>query len=464
MINLIPANTKDLEYLWELVSERNRWFIKLRYYAMIMLFILYISISFFSDEELNSFQKSGIIAIIIITILYNIILNYIYNSDIIKNEINKFNQLKFSLIQIILDLSVLMILVYLTGLINSPFYLFFIFHAIIGSMILPGALVYLIVSIVILIISFLNIFVHYGLIPEFLISNSESVESLRMNYLILNLITFGLMMLVSVLFSNNLSVALFKRDQQLIEAISQIEASEKEKQKYVLAVVHEVKSPIAAIVSYLNLIINGITGEVNEKVLDILNKMKRRSEEAISLTNDIIEVSKIKLLEEIKKEELNPETFIFQMTEKMKEKISGAGLKFTLINDRKSERLINADRHLFEILFSNIISNSVKYNSDKGEILFRISENENNFCISISDSGIGIPKDELSKISTEFYRASNAKSNRIEGTGLGLYAVKQILENHNGKIEIISPSEIGNEKNPGTTILMEIPYKSVQSS
>ena len=235
MINLIPANTKDLEYLWELVSERNRWFIKLRYLAFLMLLCLYIFVLFFSKEELSSFQYTGIIIILISTILYNLILNYVNVSGLIKNEVSKFNPLKFALIQIILDLTALMFLVYLTGQINSPFYLFFIFHAIIGSMILPGALVYIIVSIVVIVFSALNIMTHFGLIQEYLISNTGQIELLKFNYLILNLTTFGLMMLVSVLFSNNLSVALFKRDQQLIEAITQLELSEKEKQKYVLA-------------------------------------------------------------------------------------------------------------------------------------------------------------------------------------------------------------------------------------
>lgn len=458
MINLIPANTKDLEYLWELVSERNRWFIKLRYLAFIMLLCLYIFVLFFSEEELNSFQYTGIIIILISTISYNLILNYVINTGFIKNEVSKFNPLKFALIQIILDLTALMFLVYLTGLINSPFYLFFIFHAIIGSMILPGALVYIIVSIVVIVFSALNIMTHFGLIQEYLISNTGQIELLKFNYLILNLTTFGLMMLVSVLFSNNLSVALFKRDQQLIEAITQLELSEKEKQKYVLAIVHEVKSPIAAILSYLNLILNGITGEVNEKVRDILTKMKRRSEDAIELTNAIVEVSKIKLLEELKKEELDPGITVREVIEKKKDKITGAGLLFTFSDERKSKSSIFADRHLTEILLSNVINNSIKYTKAGGKILLRIFDNEENFCISINDTGIGIPKDELRKISVEFYRASNAKSNRIEGTGLGLFVVKQIIENHNGIMRIKSPSEIGDKENPGTAIEMEIPY------
>ena len=296
------------------------------------------------------------------------------------------------------------------------------------------------------------------MLQEFQISNAGSVGTLKLNYILLNLITFWLMMLVSVMFSNNLAGALYKRDQQLLEAVSEIELSEKEKQKYVLAVVHEVKSPIAAIVSYLNLMIGGLTGEINDKSKDILLKMKRRSEEAISLTNDIIEVSKIKLLEEIRKEEIDPEIIVKDIIEKIKDKFTGADIIFTYEDDRVSGKPVNADRHLMEILLSNIISNSLKYTPAGGKACLRIYDNENNFCISLSDTGIGIPPDEINKISGEFYRASNAKKNRIEGTGLGLSVVKQIIEKHNGTMLIRSPSELGNEKYPGTNIILEMPY------
>ena len=458
MLNLIPANTKDLDYLWELVSERNKWFIKLRYAAVIMLLFLYLFVAFFSSDEVSPVQHSGILLIFFATLIYNLILNYIFNSGKIHDDTEKFNPLNFALIQILLDLIALMILVYLTGLLNSPFYLFFIFHAIIGSMILPGRIVYGIVIVVLMIFSFLNLGVHFGMLQEFQISNAGSVGTLKLNYILLNLITFWLMMLVSVMFSNNLAGALYKRDQQLLEAVSEIELSEKEKQKYVLAVVHEVKSPIAAIVSYLNLMIGGLTGEINDKSKDILLKMKRRSEEAISLTNDIIEVSKIKLLEEIRKEEIDPEIIVKDIIEKIKDKFTGADIIFTYEDDRVSGKPVNADRHLMEILLSNIISNSLKYTPAGGKACLRIYDNENNFCISLSDTGIGIPPDEINKISGEFYRASNAKKNRIEGTGLGLSVVKQIIEKHNGTMAIRSPSGSGNEKYPGTKITLEMPY------
>jgi signal transduction histidine kinase len=460
MINLIPANTTDLDYLWELVSERNKWFIKLRYAAVVMLVSLYVFIVFFSGEKLSNIQYKGIIAIFVLTLIYNLILSYLFNSGKIRNDIRKFNPIKFAFLQIVFDLISLMVLVYLTGLINSPFYLFFIFHAIIGSMILPGRLVYGIVFAVLIIFSFLTLSVHFEFIGEFLISNTGSVSTLKTTYVFLNLISFWLMMLVSVMFSNNLASALYKRDQQLIEAIYELELSEKEKQRYVLAIVHELKSPVSAIVSYLNLLIGGIAGEINDKAKDILLKMKKRSEESITLTNNIIEVSKVKLLDVIRKEKIDPEIIVTGIIEKIKDKFSGAKILFTYDDSRVTDNAIYADENLIKILFSNIISNAIKYTPSGGEVTLKLfdSENKDRLCISLSDTGIGIPPDEINKISDEFYRASNVKKNKVEGIGLGLSVVKKIIEQHNGSMKIMSPNGIGNEDFPGTTINIEIPY------
>ena len=146
MINLIPLHTKDLSYLWELISERNKWFIKLRYIAVVMLLGLYVFIIFFGSENIQTAQKTGILLILTSILIYNLFFSYISSTEIIKNNAASFNPLKFALIQIVFDTSILMLIVYLTGLINSPFYLFFIFHAIIGSLILPGRVVYFIAA------------------------------------------------------------------------------------------------------------------------------------------------------------------------------------------------------------------------------------------------------------------------------------------------------------------------------
>ncbi|MBK8981315.1 MAG: HAMP domain-containing histidine kinase [Ignavibacteria bacterium] len=458
MINLIPLQTKDLSYLWQLVSERNKWFIKLRYIAVIMLLCLYVFIIYISDENIHAVQKTGIAFIFTGILIYNLIFSYIATANIIKNDVTSFNPMKFALIQIVCDISSLMIIVYLTGLINSPFSMFFIFHAIIGSLILPGRVVYFIVFIVLSVFTALTMLTHFGVIPEFSISNTAPVETLSLNYLVLNLLSFWLMILLSVMFVNFLTSALYRREQQLIEAIQKIEKAETDKQNYILAVVHEVKSPLSVIVSYLNLLINGITGEINDKAMNILTKMKKRSDEAIELTNNILEVSKIRQLKNLDLENIDIETLIREVFDKIKVKAEEDKITLHFTDTRKSRKTLYADRHLLEIVLSNLISNSVKYNHSGGRADIILSDRNDDLCISVIDSGIGIPSDESNFITSEFYRASNAKQYEKEGTGLGLYVVSQIVNKHGGKLYIKSPSGIGSDEYPGTSVVIHLPY------
>ncbi|MFZ1323325.1 MAG: HAMP domain-containing sensor histidine kinase [Ignavibacteria bacterium] len=457
MINLIPLHTKDLSYLWELISERNKWFIKLRYIAVVMLLGLYVFIIFFGSENIQTAQKTGILLILTSILIYNLFFSYISSTEIIKNNAASFNPLKFALIQIVFDTSILMLIVYLTGLINSPFYLFFIFHAIIGSLILPGRVVYFIAALILTVFTALNLLTHYDIIAGFTISNTVPVNLLNTNYLLLNLLSFWLMIFFSVFIVNLLTSELYRREQELIEAIQKIEDAEIEKQKYILTVVHEVKSPLSVIVSYLNLLIEGIPDKVSDKVKDILLKMKKRSDDAIELTKNILEVSKVKQIKKPDLQIIDPDLMIRDMLDIIKDQAEAEKITIHYTDNRVQRNILYADKNLMGILFSNIFNNAVKYNHSGGRVDILLSDRSNDLCISVADTGIGIPSDELGKISTEFYRAKNAKKNR-EGTGLGLYAVSQVVKKHNGKLHIKSPSETGDSLYPGTSIAILIPY------
>ncbi|MBS1518146.1 MAG: HAMP domain-containing histidine kinase [Bacteroidetes bacterium] len=464
MINLIPQNTSDLDYLWELVSERNKWFIKLRYIAVVLLLCLYIFIVYLTNEYIFIEQKTGIAVILCCILAYNLIFSYLSGTKILKNEISAFHPIKFALLQILLDLTALMFIVYLTGLINSPFYLFFIFHAIIGSLILPGRIIYFLMIVLLSFFTVLNFSVHFGFIREFPISNTESVRQLSLNYLVLNLMSFWLMILLSVQLVNHLTSALYRREQQLMNAIEKIEQTEIEKQKYILAVVHEVKSPLSVILSYLNLLVDGIAGEISEKARDILIKMKRRSAEAIELTNNILEVSKIKQLKKLNRVKTEPELIVRGIFEAMNDKARSEMITLHFTDSRKEKKSFYADKSLMELMLSNVISNAVKYNHMEGKVEVVFSDRNDGICITVADTGIGIPAEEMMNITNEFYRAGNAKSTKKEGTGLGLYVVKQIVEKHNGKLHIKSPSDIGTAEFPGTSVIILLPYGEVSQS
>jgi signal transduction histidine kinase len=104
-------------------------------------------------------------------------------------------------------------------------------------------------------------------------------------------------------------------------------------------------------------------------------------------------------------------------------------------------------------IFSNLISNAIKYTPERGEVRINVTADESRAKVSVSDTGIGIPQDALSKIWDEFYRAKNAKKTGITGTGLGLSIARQYAETAGGSIDVQS---VEGEGTTFTVVLQQI--------
>ncbi len=117
-----------------------------------------------------------------------------------------------------------------------------------------------------------------------------------------------------------------------------------------------------------------------------------------------------------------------------------------------------ADRSGFNEIFSNLLNNSLKYTEEPGTISVSAKQKEDYIEICVSDTGIGIPPEDLSRIFDEFYRSPNAKSYQIEGTGLGLAIVQEIVEAHHGRILV--QSELGK----GSTFTVLLPKCADQTA
>ena len=456
MLNLIPEHTRDFDYLYRLVSDRNKWFIQLRYGAAGMLFIFFIYLQFFSDRA-SAFQNTVILVITLIILAYNIILDISTRKDERLPEWNVNVPMSVAFAQMVCDLIMLLALVYVTGLLASPFSFFFVFHAIIGSMVLPGRIVTAIFVILLVIYSCFVLLVEFNLLPYYDLLGGDTEEHLPLSKMIVYLAAYWLMLLMSVKFANSLAESHFRREQELNEAMKLIQTAELEKQKYVMAVVHEIKSPIAAITSYLNILLGGIAGELSDKVKDILRKSKLRADDAIVLTNDILDVSRVKLLEQVKKEPLYAEKIITNCIDGVRHKLEDKRISLELHEGADRCSQINGDKRLMELVISNLLSNAVKYTPEGGRIEVSIRCPDDSLAIEVSDTGIGIPKKEQDELFSEFFRASNARKLNVEGTGLGLAAVKLAVEKNEGNISVESPGMLASDEYPGTTIRLSFP-------
>ncbi len=458
MLALIPEWANNYEEFWKAIRLRNLWFIRLRYVAVIILIgFIFLGETWF-HFNLTPTQAIAISSISLMIFLYNVTIHTIRKYVGILP--GKFNCLHISLIQMMLDLAALMLLVYYTGLLDSPLYMFFIFHMIIGSMILPGYIVYLSAGLVSVIFAVLTFLEHFKLIPTYDIIGLVGLPYQHtLTYSILFIVVFSFVLFVSVYFANKISRELYQREQQLRQSLEKLNEAEKAKQRYTLGIVHEIKTPITAVESILELIHEKYVGPVSKKVDQKILRAKLRTEEALDLINNILRISKLKLLDSHVNEEINISEFIARMIDNFQESAKVKLVELTFIDKLLKNKILISDKILFELSLSNIISNAIKYVDVNGKVVVILSfkPDGDKFLITVCDNGIGIPANEIQKIFDQFFRASNINKAVHEGSGLGLAVVKEVVERLGGTINVKSPSVLGTNEKPGACFEILLP-------
>ncbi|PKL81707.1 MAG: hypothetical protein CVV24_13855 [Ignavibacteriae bacterium HGW-Ignavibacteriae-3] len=457
MLNLVPDWAQHYGEFWKAIRIRNLWFIRLRYLAAIILLGFLLTGEFLLDLDFTLRQTVAISLITFLIILYNIAIQAV--RKYVSADAKSFNGLHLSLIQMILDLTALMFLVHFTGTLESPLYMFFIFHMIIGSLILPGYIVYAAAGIISCVFALLTFLQRYNVIENHFIPGLYTGSRPHtLTYDILFVLIFGIMLFISVYIANKIAHQLYKREQELRSTLERLDEAEKTKQKYTIGIVHEIKTPITAVHSILELIKNGYLGPISEPVEQKIIRAEIRTEEALELIKNILSISKLRLLEIRLKDLINIGDALRNIIDTYSEMINEKSLK-VIINDRREEdKPVKSDKVLFELIFSNLISNSIKYSEENGIVEIHVYEEADKFIIEISDSGIGIPQAEIDKIFDQFYRATNINRTLHEGSGMGLAVVKEIIVKLGGEIIVASPSCLESEGNPGTTFRIGIPY------
>jgi signal transduction histidine kinase len=454
----VPEWALELEEFWVAIRRRNLWFIRLRYGFVLVLIALIVITNTIFSIKFTPTQLTFLFAIAASIFVYNVFLHWI--RKFVKYNPHAFNPIYLSLIQMILDLVSLLLLVYITGGIESPLYMFFVFHMIIGSLILPGAIVYTIASVFVALfaamisLEYTGILFHYhveGLLSFHLYDNVYFVAAY--------LATFTFMIFVSIYLSNGIAKQLYNREKALVESIKKINSAEKEKQKYIMGIVHEIKTPIAAVTSYLDLILQKFLGPVDEKVEGKLLRAKTRSDEAIQMINDVLNVSKLNLYDQFDVEEIDVKELISSIIKRRKSYAYSRLVELIFIDKRQNPRSYFGDRYLLDIVLSNLIGNAIKYNVEGGVVEIVLDSENEKVIIEVCDNGLGIPKEETSKIFNDFYRGSNVKKVFTEGSGLGLSIVKKIINRHGGTISVNSPSRMAIKDQPGASFVVELPFQ-----
>ncbi len=221
-------------------------------------------------------------------------------------------------------------------------------------------------------------------------------------------------------------------------AYQALEQADRAKSDFVRMVTHELRSPLSAVQSMLRIMEQGYVGPMTSKQQDLVQRSQRRVSFLLALVKDLLELAagKMERLRGEKKEVVLNEV-ITKVTELMRASAGEKGLEFKVEIAEEPLVLVGIEDGL-ERVFMNLVSNAVKYTPAGGLVTVRAWSENDQIKAEVSDTGIGIPEEALSRIFDEFYRAQNAKSMEMEGTGLGLAIVKDVVEQHGGQITVES--------------------------
>jgi len=224
------------------------------------------------------------------------------------------------------------------------------------------------------------------------------------------------------------------------------------KQQFISTVSHELRTPLTAIREGINIVLEGVAGKIKDKQKEFLELSKRNVDRLSMLINDVLDFQKLESgrmkldfaagnIAETIKEAAQTMTLMAQK----------ANINLSIEIESEVGQSVFDHNKIIQVL-TNLLSNAIKFTPAGGKVTLKAQQQNDEIVITVSDTGMGVPKDDLSKIFERFYRVKRP-GKEIQGTGLGLPIVAQIVTRHGGRIMVES------ELDKGTTFTVFLPKK-----
>ncbi len=240
----------------------------------------------------------------------------------------------------------------------------------------------------------------------------------------------------------------------ILHDITREKLVERMKTDFVSLAAHQLRTPLSAIKWSLDMILGGDLGKITKEQREFLEKSYQSNERMITLINDLLNITRIEEGKYLYK--LNEESIEDLAEETLKSFQPLIKEKKIKVNFRKPEvnlPKLKVDKEKIQLVFQNLLDNAIRYSPPKSRVTISLEYDKNNIKVVVRDTGVGIPKNQQDKIFTRFFRGKNIMKIDTEGTGLGLYITKNIIEAHGGKIWFES------EEGRGTTFYFTLPVK-----
>ena len=225
----------------------------------------------------------------------------------------------------------------------------------------------------------------------------------------------------------------------IIMDVTEREIGERLRREFTSNVSHELKTPLTSIYGVSDMLASGLVKpeDVNQFALTI----KEESSRLISLIDDIIQLSRLdENYIKQEKEDVNLYLIAEDAVERLRPKAKEASVNLSL---EGSDVTIKGVAYILDEIVYNLCENAIKYNRENGKVTVSVREEMGSCVLRVSDTGIGIPKEDLERVFERFYRVDKSHCNQVPGTGLGLSIVKHGVAFHNGSIAIESSEGVG---------------------
>ncbi len=249
------------------------------------------------------------------------------------------------------------------------------------------------------------------------------------------------------------------RDQQN-EHVERLEQHNVQKSNFVATVSHELRTPLTSIIGYLEVMRDGYAGELTGVQTQILDMLDRNASRLLNLIKDLLMINQGERGGGTSKyTDVSMRAVIADAVVEVSSMANRASVQLK-IDASTDAAIVRGDVEQLKSVVINAISNAIKFSHEGGVVAISCTLDTDRHIVQFicQDNGIGIPESDQSELFTRFFRATNAASLFIPGTGLGLSIVKQIVDQHDGKVKLSSV------EGEGTTVIVELPLSTTSSS
>jgi len=417
-----------------------KWFIRIRWMAVSVLIAATYSVRHILDIPV---KEKPIFILAALLLILNLFHWFLLKYCSAGGKSIKIKSIKRCVhFQIVTDLIILAFILHFSGGIENPLFIFFFFHLIIASSIFDTFRSYLYAFFAIILSGTVAYLECFGIIPHYPLEGFNSPDLYRnILYVSGTGFIFACAAILVVFLSHMIINKSIKSEETYIKTNLELENKDKLKNEYVLRVTHDIKGHVAAIHSCIEVIRSKIAGPLNEVQEDFVNRAFERTSILSEFIKNLLNLTRKRLRHDKEFEEFSLRQLIDNLLIPVRAMAADKKIELEVFIDAHCGT-VNWNPYSIEELYTNLLLNAVKYTLPGGRVSLMIKRRNNNIMTEVSDSGIGIPRNEIDKVFDEFYRASNVPKDMKAGTGLGLSIAKQVVEDHKGRIWVNSETGI----------------------